>query len=62
MSAMEPCEQCGEDTAAGTPRFVDRQRVDGRLLCPECARREKRDAADSEVAVTQPNTNFPLTH
>ena len=59
---MEPCEQCGEDTGPGTPRFVDRQRVDGRLLCAECARPEKRDAGDAAVAVTQPNTNFPLTH
>jgi hypothetical protein len=40
----EPCTTCGDETAAGSPRFTDRHRVQRAngstvFLCAECARR-----------------------
>ena len=58
----ERCAACGEDTGAGSPRFVGRRRVEGGYLCSDCAQAGRGADEDREIPVTMPNTNFPNTH
>ncbi len=61
------CARCGESIAPGSPLFSDHVRsADGRVRCAECERAERGivapDMERPDVAITQPNTNFPNTH
>lgn len=56
MDAIEPCLRCGEETAAGAPRFSGRRRIErspgnALYLCPAC---------DEEIAVAR--SGKPLTN
>ena len=59
MNTTEPCRVCGEDTAAGSPLFSERRRIDQSdgdrtFLCPVCDRRvtkhHGRRLGDEELA------------
>jgi hypothetical protein len=58
MATIQPCSACGEETAAGSPLFSERRRIDhadgGRtFLCPICdaraSQRQGRRLTDEEL-------------
>lgn len=65
VATSEPCDNCGRETAVGSPLFSDRRRTTaGGLLCAECAAARERpwQPPEVDVPIRMPNANFPNTH